>query len=171
MCVYIAQHKLGILGLPSKPRILAPCETGVLHTKCMLHAVVTSKVSVSYVYKRDGGESSPIYLSNRSACKKGRSENHLRIWLNSWTYMYIHDPIIGNYYWSKSEQAPHWLWQRPCTRIMVSVSVSITLHNYVVPWFPRSVYALNCCVFRYIDVLTCVIYNSTQLNSKDDCSY
>ena len=168
MCVYIAQHKLGILGLPSKPRILAPCETGVLHTKCMLYAVATSRVSVSYMYKRDGGESSPIYLSNRSACKKGRSGNHLRIWLNS--QMYIRDPIIGNYYWSKSEQAPHWLWQRPRTR-NYGICVCINYPTYVVPWFPRSVYALNCCVFWYIDVLTCVIYNSTQLNSKDDCSY
>ena len=36
----------------------------------------------------------------------------------------------------------------------------------------RDVYALKCSVYsQYIDVLTCVIYNYTRLNSKDDWSY
>ena len=57
----------------------------------------------------------------------------------------------------------------PMRGIMVSIYVSISLSIYVcviypafvAPWSPRSVYALKCSghVFRYIDVLMCVIYN------------
>ena len=50
--------------------------------------------------------------------------------------------------------------------IYVSISLSIYLFciiypAFVAPWSPRSVYALKCSshVFRYNDVLMCVIYN------------
>ena len=54
----------------------------------------------------------------------------------------------------------------------LSIYVCIIYPAFVAPWFPRSVYALKCSVYsQYIDVLTCVIYNYTRLNSKDDWSY
>ena len=45
----------------------------------------------------------------------------------------------------------------PARRIMVCQYLCIIYPVFVAPWFPRSVYALNA--FRYIDVLTCAIYN------------
>ena len=39
------------------------------------------------------------------------------------------------------------------------------------PWFLRSVYVRKCSMYSDMDVLTCVIFNCTRLNSKEDWSY
>ena len=68
--------------------------------------------------------------------------------------------------------SPHWSWQRPR---MWNNGINLCLYH-----LPRVCHTLvpEICVrpeifrvFRYIDVLMCVIYNCTQLNSKDDWSY
>ena len=43
----------------------------------------------------------------------------------------------------------------------LSIYVCIIYPGFVTPWFPRSMYTLYLIlrVFRYIDMLTCVIYN------------
>ena len=79
-----------------------------------------------------------------------------------------------NNYWSKPEQVQV---NRPCAQnngiyVSISTHLSIYLSMYHLPCI---FHTLGCPemlrVFLYIDMLTCMIYICTQLNSKDDWSY
>ena len=61
--------------------------------------------------------------------------------------------------------------------IYISIYLSIYLSIYHLPCICHTLVPKICVhpemlhVFRYIDVLMCLIYNCTRLNSKDDCSF
>ena len=68
--------------------------------------------------------------------------------------------------WDEPEQAPHWSWQRPCTRNNAIYLCLLTPHlshpgsrGLCMPW--------NASCFH---MLMWLIYNCTRLNSEDDWS-
>ena len=76
-----------------------------------------------------------------------------------------------NNYWSKPEQVQV---NGPCAQnngIYVSISIYLSIYVSFTLHLPHPGCPEMLHVFLYIDMLMCMIYNCTQLNSKDDWSY